>query len=83
MPTASRSVSLSETDRASLQIFVHRGRANARTLTRARILRQRWPRAGARPSFAPPSMFAAIQSCGCASGIWRADWKRSYRTSAN
>src|ERR1051326_1487633 len=29
---------LSETDQASLQTFVHRGRANARTLTRARIL---------------------------------------------
>jgi transposase len=31
-------LSLSETDRAHLQTFVHRGRANARTLTRARIL---------------------------------------------
>jgi hypothetical protein len=29
---------LSETDRASLQTFVHRGRDNVRTLTRARIL---------------------------------------------
>lgn len=31
-------VALSETDRASLQTFVHTGRANARTFTRARIL---------------------------------------------
>jgi transposase len=38
MQPTSPSVSLSETDRASLQTFVHRGRANARTLTRARLL---------------------------------------------
>ena len=38
MPLLSPSLTLSETDRASLQTFVHRGRANARTLTRAYIL---------------------------------------------
>ena len=38
MPLSSPSLTLSETDRASLQTFVHRGRANARTLTRARLL---------------------------------------------
>jgi hypothetical protein len=38
MPLSSPSLTLSETDRASLQTFVHRGRANARTLTRAYIL---------------------------------------------
>lgn len=38
MPLSSPSLTLSETDQASLQTFVHRGRANARTLTRARIL---------------------------------------------
>jgi transposase len=31
-------VTLSETDRASLQTFVHAGKANARTFTRARVL---------------------------------------------
>ena len=31
-------VALSETDRASLQTFVHMGTANARTFTRARVL---------------------------------------------
>jgi transposase len=31
-------IALSETDRASLQTFVHTGKANARTFTRARIL---------------------------------------------
>jgi transposase len=38
MPLSSPSLTLSETDQASLQTFVHRGRANARTLTRAHIL---------------------------------------------
>lgn len=31
-------VTLSETDRASLQTFLHAGKANARTFTRARVL---------------------------------------------
>ncbi len=31
-------VTLSETDRASLQTFIHAGKANARTFTRARVL---------------------------------------------
>ncbi len=31
-------VTLSETDRASLQTFIHVGKANARTFTRARVL---------------------------------------------
>jgi homeodomain-containing protein len=31
-------VPLSETDRASLQTFIHAGKANARTFTRARVL---------------------------------------------
>jgi transposase len=31
-------VTLSETDRASLQTFIHMGKANARTHTRARVL---------------------------------------------
>lgn len=31
-------VSLSETDRASLQTFIHAGKANARTFTRAHVL---------------------------------------------
>jgi len=31
-------VMLSETDRASLQTFIHAGKANARTFTRARVL---------------------------------------------
>ena len=38
MLLSSPSLTLSETDQAALQTFVHRGRANARTLTRARIL---------------------------------------------
>ena len=38
MPSSSPSLTLSETDRASLQTFVHRGRSTARTLTRAHIL---------------------------------------------
>ena len=38
MPLSSPTLTLSETDRASLQTFVHRGRANTRTLTRAYIL---------------------------------------------
>jgi transposase len=38
LSSPSPSLTLSETDQASLQTFVHRGRANARTLTRARIL---------------------------------------------
>jgi Homeodomain-like domain len=32
------SVTLSETDRASLQTFIHAGKANARTFTRTRVL---------------------------------------------
>jgi hypothetical protein len=32
-------VTLSESDRASLHTFIHAGKANARTFTRARILR--------------------------------------------
>jgi hypothetical protein len=35
---ASHSVTLSETDRASLQTFIHAGKASARTFTRAHIL---------------------------------------------
>src|SRR5213594_3546011 len=31
-------ITLSETDRASLQTFIHAGKANARTFTRARVL---------------------------------------------
>lgn len=38
MLLSSSSLPLAGTDQASLQTFVHRGRANARTLTRARIL---------------------------------------------
>ncbi len=31
-------ITLSETDRASLQTFIHAGKVNARTCTRARVL---------------------------------------------
>jgi transposase len=38
MPLSSPSLTLPDTDQASLQTFVHRGRTNARTLTRAHLL---------------------------------------------
>src|SRR5215472_18921250 len=38
MPLSFSSLTLSETDRASLQTLVHRGRTNPRTLTRAHLL---------------------------------------------
>ncbi len=38
MPLSSPFLTLSVTDCASLQIFVHRGQANARRLARPRIL---------------------------------------------
>ena len=33
-----QSISLTDDERQHLQVFVHRGKANARTLTRARVL---------------------------------------------
>jgi hypothetical protein len=61
-------VTLSETDRASLYTFIHAGKANARTLTRARILRYPPTRAGltntsARPSTSATTLLFVYGSC--------------------
>jgi hypothetical protein len=54
------SLSLSESERASLHTFIHAGKANARTLTCARVLRHPPTRAGPTSKSARPSTSVAI-----------------------
>lgn len=54
-------ITLSSEERTTLETFVHRGKANARTLTRARILLKS-AEGGAWPGSSPPVMPAANSS---------------------
>ncbi len=70
-------VSLMEEERQRLHLFVHRGKANARTLTRARILLK------VDEGWKDQDIVAAFDICQatvtnvCKSYARSADWKRS------
>jgi len=74
-------VTLSETDRASLQTFIHVGKANARTFTRARVLLKAARSAGPTSRSAMLSTSAATPLFVCGSCIWKEDWRRCCTTS--
>ena len=60
-------VTLSETDRVSLHTFIHAGKANARTFTRARILWHPPTKAGPTSRSVQPWTSAATRPFACGS----------------
>jgi hypothetical protein len=68
---------------SSLQTFIHAGKANARTFTRARVLLKAARSAGPRPKSAKRSTSVATPPFACGSPTSKADWRPCCTTSGN